>query len=528
MALDTALGVLRDGTSTGSFLAIGTRLNMDFKSIQAEAKALEYAADLGEEYLSPTNAHFLRLIIAPENTTLDWKKLNTKSPFKVKYEARSKEIMKSLAELLATFKSNLHEAQKKEEAAVASHEALMAAKKEEKRHLEELLVKLKKENGARALTRSESQDEIDSLKLLIKSNDDTTKKLFEELGTKTNECFQRKTVRMKELEAITQGISILHNDDARDLFARSEKSRGYSFFQMDGIHAQRALPQNGGKVKNLIALAQRVAESGGPFDEVRKAISSMIGILRKEEDSDLRSKDDCEAQRMQLTRVVAMKSRDMDTLSQKMGSARSQNALSAQQISLKQTTIEENRKELKAAQDVRDAEKSQWLKTNKDNIDAAATIRKAKDVLAGFYEAHAEEKMYAGKQEESIGIISILSMLATDLDKDIAAAKSAEEAAEKNFNELKKMLENQVSMLLTAIAEIEGVMSDSTKALAEDEVNYQVYNGELKQAMDSIEKIQPGCAFITLNFQIRQRNRKLEIDGLNNADGILARLSEPA
>merc|ERR1712137_583191 len=122
--MGTALGVLRDGTSTGSFLSTGAKLHMDFRSIQAEARDLERAADLGEEYLSPINAHFLRLIIAPENTTLDWKKLNKKSPFKVKYEARSREIMNSLTELLATFKSNLDEAEKKEAAAVASHETL--------------------------------------------------------------------------------------------------------------------------------------------------------------------------------------------------------------------------------------------------------------------------------------------------------------------------------------------------------------------------------------------------------------------
>lgn len=45
--------------------------------------------------------------------------------------------------------------------------------------------------------------------------------------------------------------------------------------------------------------------------------------------------------------------------------------------------------------------------------------------------------------------------------------------------------------------------------------------GGLDATLDKIKDTTPGCDFITVNFEMRSRNRQIEIDGLDKAKAIL-------
>merc|ERR1712188_307008 len=74
------------------------------------ALALKNAIELGQRYLSKGDALFLQRVLGGEVPQRDWKKLNRKSTFKSKYKARSGKIQSILADMLATFKTNLEDA----------------------------------------------------------------------------------------------------------------------------------------------------------------------------------------------------------------------------------------------------------------------------------------------------------------------------------------------------------------------------------------------------------------------------------
>merc|ERR1719451_139296 len=82
--------------------------------------ALKNAITLGQRYLSKGDALFLERVLTGEVPKADWKKLNRKSTFKMKYKARSGKIQTILADMLQTFKTNLEDAEKKEKAAQES------------------------------------------------------------------------------------------------------------------------------------------------------------------------------------------------------------------------------------------------------------------------------------------------------------------------------------------------------------------------------------------------------------------------
>merc|ERR1719183_2151264 len=107
--------------------------------------ALQRVLQLGQRYLAKGDAEFLQRVLTGEVPTVDWKKLNRKATFKMKYKARSGKIQKILADMLQTFKDNLADATAKEEEAQAAYDKLMASKKDKLSTAEDALTDMTKE-----------------------------------------------------------------------------------------------------------------------------------------------------------------------------------------------------------------------------------------------------------------------------------------------------------------------------------------------------------------------------------------------
>jgi len=75
---------------------------------------LRRAVQLGSNFLSEQDTRFLEQVLDGQTPDVDWKKLNRKATFKMKYKARSLKIQEILADMLQTFQDNLADAEKKE------------------------------------------------------------------------------------------------------------------------------------------------------------------------------------------------------------------------------------------------------------------------------------------------------------------------------------------------------------------------------------------------------------------------------
>merc|ERR1712146_687521 len=103
--------------------------------------------------------------------------------------------------------------------------------------------------------------------------------------------------------AISKAIYILSNDDAKDLMTRSHKSQGYLLLQLESgrksksTEAAAAIRQAASQTGNtrLSNLASLLSSQGGShFTEVLAAIDKMVATLKKEEETDLETKETCE------------------------------------------------------------------------------------------------------------------------------------------------------------------------------------------------------------------------------------------
>merc|ERR1719183_2966201 len=164
-ALTSAVSVLNKATKDhkGALVAVRTSVNQGFAARAAEAASLNQAAELGHKFLDKGDAVFLQRLLTGEVPKADWKKLNRKATFKMKYKARSFHIQDVLKKMKSTFQQNLADAEDKEERGLDDYSELKESKTEQLASAQDALSKMDGENGAKAMSKEDAETERDAL-----------------------------------------------------------------------------------------------------------------------------------------------------------------------------------------------------------------------------------------------------------------------------------------------------------------------------------------------------------------------------
>merc|ERR1719162_474176 len=396
--LQKAVDFLSDATGEGTFLQAKVQAKEGFADRVAEAALLRRAVEVSKPFLHEADATFLQRVLTGEVPKVDWKKLNRKATFKMAYKARSFKIQDVLSKMLDTFKTNLEDATKKEEEALAQYTELFEAKSAQKEEATTALENQDGENGAKSMSKADSEEERVALKKQVENDGRYIEQTISDLKNKKAEWKDRQELRAGEIEAINKAVSILHSDDARDLMKKSFKSQGY-FFLQEKSSAKTTSTMRAAEVlrrsavmsgdKRLAALATRLSAepmaTGTHFDEVIEAIDAMVVTLKEQEAADLENKETCESDRAEDTRTAVKAGRRVDEASDKITKLKND-------IVEIEKTVEDNLAEIKAiteelakATTVRADEQAAWVQSNEDDTAAAALVMQAKDVLANFY-----------------------------------------------------------------------------------------------------------------------------------------------
>merc|ERR1719313_3233871 len=189
-------------------------------------------------------------------------------------------------------------------------------------------------------------------------------------------------------------------------------------------------------------------ELADPFKEVIAMIDGLIEELETEEGDDLKTKEQCEKERMENTQEAKMVSKEIDT------NVETIDRLTAQ-IEEAEKMIKQIEAEIRDAGDNRAKENSEYMAAEAEDNAAVELVANAMGVLEKFYEEnglkftqlHAEVRR-AGEEpfvaageaptpppamsttdgsRESKGVIMMLEMIKEDIVKDIEAAIQAKE-----------------------------------------------------------------------------------------------------
>jgi len=284
--------------------------------------------------------------------------------------------------------------------------------------------------------------------------------------------------------------------------------------------------------------------TGSHFDKVISAIDEMVKTLKEEEEKDLKNKEDCEKERADATRDAIKAARTMDDHTDTIAELTARIAEIVDEIAANKKEIATLAAELKEAEKERKDAHAAWQNTNKDDKAAAALVVKAKDVLANFYKDNdlmfVQNKMdpvnageapppppatweapYGGKTGEATGIVAILEMIHEDIEKDRAKAEAEEKESLKTFKEFKKNTEAQTKALKDSNDSLQSEKGDCEDDISTNKRKRGEQNDALKQALKTLSDATPGCDYLTINYDVRLKNRQIEIDGLVKAKAIL-------
>merc|ERR1719421_2233281 len=194
--------------------------------------ALRNAMNIGETFITKSDREVLTRALNGDVKPDGFDGMMGKDKkFNEKYKARSSKIQEILADMLQTFKDNLDDAKKKEQETKSSFDTLMAAKNSQLKSAQDAMAAKNEESGARNLNKQEATDEMDMLKTRVENDEKFVSQAEDSFKTKSGEWKERCRLRSAEMASISEALSVLRSDDARDLSKRSMSSQQGLFLQ---------------------------------------------------------------------------------------------------------------------------------------------------------------------------------------------------------------------------------------------------------------------------------------------------------
>jgi len=533
-----------------------------FATLSSEVKTqVKQAVELGKSTLSTEDAHLLEQALNGDMDAPDWKKLNRKATFKMKYKSRSTKIQDILADMLQTFKDNLADAKSAEKSAKDNFDTLMGSKNSQLSAAQDALSGGEGEGAARALSMEESQEEVDSLTDQVSNDEKYISQVEASYADKVAEWKERKRLRTEEIASISKAIEILASDDAKDTMSSSFKSQG-NFFLQDAQDTGRCSPRRRGNRAietlrkgaekrgdvRLSALAVSVSMtlmSKGHFDKIVSEIDKMISDLHAEYDEDMNTKESCEADRMSNTKTAKKTAQAMDDATALINRKKQTIADCTAEIEAIDAKTKETNLQRDEATIARQKENMEFKAAKADDEAAAKLIAASKDVLEKFYadnglalaqtgykvrqteiQAPGEapppppstfSEPYGGNKGSTNGIISMLEMVKADVEKDIKTATKEEADAKKDYDTFMSSSKSMLDTLASDKSSLEGEIGDAETAISDAKTLRGEKNQVLKETMAFLRSIAPSCDYMAANFELRKSNREAEIDGLMGA-----------
>jgi len=468
------------------------------------------------------------------------------------------EIIGILKQILFEMKRNLKDATDAENAAIKSTNELLAAKKKEILVLTKMIEARLERLGNLGVSIAQMKGDLSDTEEALMADQKFLANLDKNCETKKKEWEVVVKTRAEELVALADTIKMLNDDDALDLFKKTLPSAASSLMQLQsngmGLRKRalvvlQKLSSRGGDTAmiNMIALALRGNKIG--FDKVIKMIDEMIATLQIEQHDDDNKKEYCNVQ-LDLTEdkkkvlETSVSDREVAIENAKEGIAKS-----TEEIAALKSGISELDKMVLEATEQRKDENEDFKEKMASDTAAKELLNFAKTRLNKFYNPKLVEKSsaaasfvqvsahartleapppppetfgaYAKKSEDSMGVIAMMDLLITDLDKDMVEAETEEKDAQIDYEvTMKNSAEKRVKDSKSLI-EKESIKGDLEAALEMHVESKEAEQKELMATMRYMQSLHLECDWLLKYFEVRKAARSSEIDALGNAKAVL-------
>eukprot|EP00746_Dinoflagellata_sp_MGD_P073092 gnl/MRDRNA2_/MRDRNA2_29667_c0_seq1.p1 gnl/MRDRNA2_/MRDRNA2_29667_c0~~gnl/MRDRNA2_/MRDRNA2_29667_c0_seq1.p1 ORF type:complete len:679 (-),score=204.94 gnl/MRDRNA2_/MRDRNA2_29667_c0_seq1:67-2103(-) len=457
----------------------------------------------------------------------------------------SGEIFGILKGMKESFETNLKSSQDDEDRAKGAYGQLKTAKNAE-------LAAATKQFESKKADLADTDEKLADSKMDLK---DTEKQLAADtafLADLKDRCSNmdatwaaRQKVRGEEMTAISETLTILTEDDARDNFAKTQFLQISSQRKADLLARKRA-------AQILLAVAKKtdkpalsalaIAMKSDVFTKIKGAIDNMVAQLGQESQDEIKHRDFCTEELNQNERQTTAKyefKADLETRIEDLGMTIS--SLDGE-ISDAKAAVSSAQVELKKAAENREKQNKEFQMTVSDQRATQEILTKALERLKAFYAAaslvqttsknaavahhgQAPPPGFSGAYQKNSGSGGAMGML----QSIIADSKMVEADATHDEQDAQTAYESFVKDSNTEIASLNKEITDKTSLKAQADGDKVAAEADHKATMSDLEdlsnlagNLHRSCDYLLKNFETRQSSRAQEIDALNQAKAIMS------
>jgi len=476
-------------------------------------------------------------------------------PFTGTYSSQSGAVVGIIKNMRDTFKANLADAIATEKSQLESYDEFMEVKKAAFKEMSELYEDAQEKLGDNDKELSTKRTQLDKAEKEKKNDEDFLDKLRPMCKDKAESYEERKVLRANEEAAVAEAISILNSDSAFETFstvdATSKGKTKASFLQIVQNHfpgvsdadvrqvMQRLLRRaSAGRSSPRLARVISTLQAGNPFDTVIDEIDKMIEVIGEEGKADKEKLDWCNEERKENKASLKEKKGEILRLEGEIDKLTGEindpvKGLKAQIEGTEKSLQENHASQVSETEERAEANKA-YQADVKNLVAAEALLQNAIKVLKGYYdrfdsllqsrEDPAPPKTwgeYKGQSEKGGSAISMLEFILKETEKEETAAHSEEEKAQADYEDSMTDLKKEQASKEKTLSDLQEKLANTEEDLLEAQENLKETTKDKESIEAYLEKIKPGCDFITSNFDLREKNRGIEEKALNTAKSTL-------
>jgi len=465
------------------------------------------------------------------------------------YTAQSGEIVGILKQLKDEMEADLGESQKEESMRSEEFQILRSAKTAEIEAGEKMEEQKEDELAKTANELAEAKEDLGQEQAILADNEAFLSNMQGTCAEADKNFEQRKATRQAEIVAVTETITILTEDEAKDaaagtysLLQRSSARKATaesSAVQHRRHEAAKALRAVAAKTRSpeLSMLANTVELDA--FAKVKKAIDDMIVMMKKQMEDEVKKNDWCKAE-FKENEMTTMKTEDLKAdLTSHIAELVNTIETLGRDIATHLKDIEQAQVELQGASLSRKAENLDYQTTVADQTATIAVLKKALTRLSKYYASESLLQRNGRREDPAPGSVAPVAQMTYKpsegasgvmqmLEKLIGEAKELVAESKKSENDGQKAYETVIADTNAAIVALQKQVVTKTKVKAKTTKEKLRTEEDLAAAVSELEglnkykvDLHAECDFSLHNFDTRQDSRGQEIEALQQAKQIL-------
>lgn len=483
----------------------------------------------------------------------------TSTESKQSYAPASGAIFGILKQMKEEFETNLASTQKEEAQAAEDYNGLKDSKEKQLAATKDNLEAMQSEYANNKKAKYDAKEDLELTREQRTEDVNFLRKLKTVCGDLDHQWEQRSKMRSEEIKAVAETITILTEDDARDLMSktvtfvqvkattgtaarmRAMRSRASAVLRrtmmqpsfddlLDAWHGRQDDFSESPKTQ----LAQlTVSVQLDAFTKVKEAMDQMVAELKQQQAEEVKTKEFCTAEFNENEKQTYTKTEEKKDAEVNIDGLSATIEKLTKAIESANKQIADTRIEVKKASQQREEENAEYQTTVSDQRATQTILKKALARLNKFYKKkallqEAQEQVPPVQfkpMKKSAGASPVISMIEQIIEESIAVeaeAVKAEAEAQKDYEQMVSDSNKLIKELTTAVTEKTKAKSEADSELVSAQADHKSLMKELEDLAAVKADLHEQCDFLLKNFDIRQKARLQEMEAISEAKGILS------